>query len=268
MVRGVLVLAALLAAETAEAGPRDGYTKHDWPVQTILRPLTLAPDMAEFRGDTFVLSLSDGAYFEPFALAPDIFRGVTRRFTVGVVHNLGFCINDTGCGTVYNDVGLVAHYAVGSHGPAQLAARIGVQVPRFDRLFAGGRVGFTVRAQSWRLALLVEPTLYVGMIGRGDQEPTPEEPDEPDAEGLREVIEAPITIQIQLTSRGLFFLSSGLYGNVSGFSDDYQVPIGVGGSFAINHRVDLGAEFRFTNAAGPNAGLEGRTLFLRAAIRF
>jgi len=255
------------------AQSRDDYTKHDWPVQVVLRPLTLAPEMAEFRGDTFVTRLGKRDIFglkgiiflKSGSLAPDLYRGITHRLTVGILHDQGLCISDTTCGTVYNDIALELSYALLPRGAVPLVVRGGFQFPRFRRFFAGPRIGFTTRLRLWRLALLLEPTLYAGLIGRDDD---PEAPTPLDVPGRAEVIEVPATLQLQMTSRGLLFVTVGAYGPVSDFSNHYKLPVGIGGSFTINHRIDLGAELRFTDLITGEADPSGYpTLFLRAAVR-
>jgi len=264
----LLVALALAQASPTSAGSRDDYTKNDWPVQTILRPLTLAPKMTELSGDTFVVTIGEGRFLDPLALAPDLRVAATRRLTLTMIHDFGFCLNATGCGTVYNDIGLESTTSLIYRGNAQLALRIGVHFPRFNRLFAGARGGFTARLRWRRIALLLEPTIYLGVYGRGPDEDYTSS----DALGRKELLEAPATLQLQVSSRGLIFVTSGLSGRLSGLGDNHVIPLGFGGAFAINHRVDFGAELRFDNAFGTEGdlqtGAKERTLFLRSALRF
>lgn len=266
-------LSPVFCRGVAEAGPRDDYTKNDWPVQAVLRPLTLAADMWELGGDTFLVNASSGAFGEPVALAPDVRRGITRRFTLGVLHDLGFCIRDAGCSTVYNDLALEGAYALFSRGNLQFAVRGGAEVQQFDRLFAGIRAGITGRLHVRRLALVFEPTLYSGVFGRSYDPPEPDEdPANPDRVGRREMIDMPVAFQLQATATGLLlFVSTGISGTLEGFGDSYRIPIGVGALYALNHKVDFGGEFRFENFAGQDgaapSGTDLRTLLLRFALR-
>jgi hypothetical protein len=56
---------------------------------------------------------------------------------------------------------------------------------------------------------------------------------------------------------------------VGGFGDSYQVPVGVGGTFAINNMLDVRAQFAFDNLLGkqlPGGGrADARTLAIGAA---
>jgi len=273
LLRLTLLAISISSASARADSYRDDYTKNDWPVQVILRPLTLAAEMSEVRGDTFVtrlgkrdiFGLSGVVFLRSGSLAPDFYRGITRRLTLGILHDQGLCISDTTCGTIYNDIGVEASYAVVAHGPAQLVARAGFQFPRFRRLFAGPRFGFTTRLRLWRVAFLLEPTLYTGLVGRADD---PEAPTALDVPGRTEIVEVPLTIQVQVSSRGLVLLTVGAYGPLANFADHYKLPVGIGGSFTINHRIDLGAELRFTDLITGEADPSGYpTLFLRAAIR-
>jgi hypothetical protein len=250
---------------------RNDFTKHDWPVQPILRPLTLAPKMREVSGDTFLFNLSSGQIAAPIAIAPTIRSGLTRRLTLNIIHELGICISTNGCGSTYNDVGLEAEYSLWRGSLFQATFRAGLQAPRFDRFFFGARAGVTMRVRLWPIAVVLSPTLYAGFVGRDDQ-PPPEEgepdPDPVDATGRAELIDVPITVQAQLGPRGLLILISGLAGPLSGLGDAYRVPIGFGGLFAINHKVDLGLVWRFDDLLGQAGSIDFRTLLIRAALRF
>jgi hypothetical protein len=253
-------------ATSHEGSPeRDAYTKNDWPVQPILRPLTLAPKMREIAGDTFLFNLSSNQVAEPIALAPDIRFGLTRRLTLGIIHDYGICISTNGCGSTYNDMGIEGTYSLVDATALQAAIRVGLQAPRFSRFFFGARAGLTMRLRVWPVALVFAPTVYLGMVGREDDS----EADDPaDATGRADILYAPLTAQLQLGARFLVLLSTGVNGPVSGFSDVYTVPFGFGAVFAINHKVDLGLAWRFENLLGNTGSADLRTLLIRAALRF
>lgn len=256
-------LALLATAGDARAGDDDGlYTKSDWPLQTIQRPLTLADSMLEIRGDTFRVNLSSGdtpfpgdGFGKPITVAPDLYFGVDDRLTVGITHERGFCLTgeEGSCSSVYDDLGIEALYGVMRAGTLQAAAHGGVLFPSLADPFVGGvRVGFLTRLRVASVAVVFDPTLYLGIFER---------------DALGEHLELPLDLQYQLNTQTMLYASTGVEGELSGFGDAYRVPIGVGANFAVNERFDFGGELRLANAAGQGASADERWLLLRAALR-
>jgi hypothetical protein len=58
------------------------------------------------------------------------------------------------------------------------------------------------------------------------------------------------------------FVDTGIAGPTSGFSDSYDIPVGVGGLFSATPMVDVGAKFDFTNLAGKGHSADGRDLLI------
>lgn len=246
----VLWIAPAAAEEAAGV-----YTKHDWPLEAIRRPLTLASSMLEIRGDTLRVNLSDGAFAEPISIAPDVYFGVTDLFTVGVTHETGFCLTgeEGGCARTYDDIGLDAIYALMRAGSLQAAVHGGLVSHRFSDPFAGGlRAGLRARVIAGQVAVVVDPTLDIELFER---------------DLVADVLRVPVDIQYQLEAQTMVFVTSGIEGPLDGFGDGYRIPIGLGVLFAVNERLDLGAELRLGNAAGKDATIDDRWLFARAALR-
>lgn len=231
------------------------YSKHDWPLEAIRRPLTLAASMLEIRGDTLRINLSDDAFAEPISVAPDIYFGVTDLFTVGVTHETGICLTgeDGGCARSYDDIGLDAIYALMRAGTLQVAAHGGLVAHRFSDPFAGGlRAGLRTRIVAGKVAVIVDPTLDVELFER---------------DLVEDFLRVPVDVQYQLEAQTMIFVSSGVEGPLDGFGDGYRIPLGLGILFAVNERLDVGAELRLGNAAGQDATIDERWLFARAALR-
>ena len=224
----------------------------DWPFALAERPLTLAQGMLEIRGDTFLFNLSDNSFGEPVSVAPDVWYGVNKDLTVGITHETGICFN-AGCG--YNDFGLEAIYGLASLGRFALAAQGGVLFPGTDPFGMGVRAGLVVRAAAGALSVVAEPSIYIGFAGRDDVR--------------KDTIEVPLEIQYQLNHKLNVHVSTGLTnGRLDGFGDNARIPIGLGVTYALMHRLDVGAEFAFTNLIGPESGkTDGRFLALRLALR-
>jgi hypothetical protein len=233
------------------------YSKSEWPLALVDRPLTNAAGMIELRGDTFRLNLSKSSVGEPISLAPDVYYGLNNLLTIGITHQTGICITgeDKGCAKPYNDVGIDALYALMRVGSFQVAARGGLQMPQFSPDFAAGlNLGIASRLTVGKVAVRVEPTLYLGAIGRGD--------------GFKEFLSLPTQLQFQANPQTAVFLSTGIFGPLSGFGDAYQVPVGLGTLFAINNRIDIGAEIRFLNLLGNQFDGVGRADLREAIARF
>ena len=270
LVCSLICISSRAWADDDDDGEAQGvYAKDDWPLATIQRPLTLAAGMLEIRGDTLRVGLSSNdnvSVGDPVVIAPDLFYGIDEKFTVGVVHHFGllqpagFCISGDLCGKTYNAIGLEAQYSLMRGGNFQVAGRGGLSFPQFSDDFVGGlTLGLSTRIRGGSIALLIEPTLYVGAINR-DLAP--------------DVLFLPVALQYQLNGQTMVYLSSGVNGPLDGdvgFGDSYQIPAGLGANFAVNNRLDFGAEFNFANVAGKDNLVyskgEERSFIARMALR-
>lgn len=253
------------------------FNKDNYPLETIHRPLTLVGGMLSIQGDTFRMGLHgpDGYDFsKPMVLAPDILYGVNGQLTVGVVHTnrfgaalpAGFCVSGTdgGCYKSYNATGAEAIYALTRGGNVGLAFHGGLSSPAFkfptmdgDEFLAGLDAGLTLRGKGGKVAVVIDPNVYIGAIGR---------------DFLKDYLFVPIDIQYQLNPQTMIFLSSGFNGPFKKMGDSYQIPVGIGANFAANNRIDFGAEIEAENVAGKE--IEGArerfdfiTFIARLAIR-
>jgi hypothetical protein len=250
------------------------FNKETWPLQTVHRPLTLAGGMLEIRGDTLRIGLSKNSdlgvgFGEPIVIAPDIFFGVNGQLTVGITHSnrfgsfapAGFCVGGDLCGEGYNAIGAQAIYALTRGGNLGLAIHGGLSAPAFSPDFTLGLdAGMTLRIKGGKIAVVADPTIYVGVLNR----PSDTEP------GIKEWVFLPIDFQYQLNTQTMVFLSSGMYGQLDGLGDNVQIPAGLGGNFAVNNRADIGAEIEFGNVAGKDTAFkkfQERTFIARLAIR-
>jgi hypothetical protein len=280
-----LALAQPAFAQDDEDIAQGVFNKETWPLQTIHRPLTLAGGMLEIRGDSLRIGLSKNSdldpevgFGDPIVLAPDVFYGVNSQFTLGITHTnrfgsfapAGFCVSGDLCrDRAYNAIGAEAQYGLTRGGNVGLMAHGGLSAPAFkfvdDKFTMGLLAGVTLRGKGGNIAVVLDPTIYVGIINR------PKELDTgiPDP-GIKETVFLPIDIQYQLNTQSMIFLSSGVYGQLDGFGDNYQIPAGIGANFAINNRADLGGEIEFANLAGKDTTFkkfQERTFIARLAIR-
>ena len=255
----VLLVAALAPAALADDYDYDydddssaeEFDSATWPLRYTRRPLVLAKGMAEIKAALGV-DLSADVAFDTVFLAPSLMYGVSRQLTVGVDHERGVCFTSA-CGKTYNDIGLVALYSLMGKGSLQVAAQGGLRIPAFDPFAIGVEAGIDLRLTAGNLAIRTEPLFYFGVTKRD--------------EVRKDVVSVPVWIELQVNEQTAAFLQSGISGPLSGFSDGYAVPVGIGAVFAVSNRIDVGGEVTFTNVGGANGGADGRVLLARAAFR-
>ena len=233
------------------------FNKDNYPLETIHRPLTLVGGMLSIQGDTFRMGLNAPDpydFADPMVLAPDILYGVNGQLTVGLVHTnrfgniapAGFCVSskqpDGICYKGYNAAGLEAIYALTRGGNVGLAFHGGLSSPAFkfptadgDEFLMGIDAGMTIRGKGGKIAVVLDPSVYINAIGR---------------DFLKDYLFVPLDIQYQLNAQTMVYLSSGFNGPMSGLGKAYQIPVGIGANFAANNRIDFGAEIEVENAAG------------------
>jgi hypothetical protein len=261
-----LMVAASIGFVASPALAQDesgNYGKGDWPLAAVKRPLTLAPMMLEIRGDTLGINLSSDQVGKPIFIAPDLYFGINNKFTVGLTHQVGVCLGgaEKNCAKAYNDLGLEAQYSLMSAGNLALMGHGALMLSSLsDPTIVGLDVGMALRVSGGSVAVKVDPTIYVGVIGRDELPSLPNV-------GPKEYLHIPVELQYQLNFQTMLFLSTGLFGPTDGFGDVYQVPVGLGALFAVNNRIDFGTEFRFTDAAGKNNTADARQLFVRFGLR-
>lgn len=254
------------------------YNKDNWPLEVVNRPLTLAAGMAEIGGDTLRLGISGGEAFdawEPIVLAPELRYGLSGQLQIGVTHTnhsffppAGFCVSgeDNKCPKGYNAIGLEAEYALTRGGNVNLSARGGLTSGRFDPDFALGlTAGLEIRFRGGPIAVIVDPNVYIGVVERDTFPFGMADDTHPDYLFL------PATIQYQFNTQAVFFLESGVNAPFKDMGDFYQIPAGLGASYALNNRMDAGLELYFANVAGKDFGsvekFDERYLIARLAIR-
>jgi hypothetical protein len=272
----LVVASACCVAAAQPAGAQEGTAS--WPLEAVNRPLTLAAGMVEIGGDSLIVGVSGGEADpgQPILLAPELRYGVSGQLQIGVTHTnhfpffppAGVCVSgeEKGCAKVYNTVGAELEYALSSGGSAELSARAGATVGRFDPDFAlGATAGLEARLRSGSIAVVIDPSVYIGIIERdtfpigmaGDSHP--------------DWLFLPVRLQLQATSQAMIYAMSGLNTPLKDMGDFYQIPAGLGASYAASNRMDIGLEFQVANAAGKDLGLveklDERYLIARIAFR-
>jgi hypothetical protein len=282
-----IAITIALVAATATARADDAaetYTADNWPTSVILRPLTLAKNMLEIRGATVEAFLGANRAFKPVELSPAVFYGIADGMTIGVTHGngvggvygapatSGICLTGTGngCPNVYNNINVEAYHRI-ARGKLWLATHPSLEFPSFSPdFFVAFRVAVTGRYRLGdKLAVLFDPGVLIGFNGRGQRVAMPS-----NGKGnATELISVPVQLEIQPTPQLEVALITNLVGSVSdpGFGDSYRIPLGAGATFALNHKLDVGGDFIFTNVLGKqgmNVGrLDERVAVVRVAFR-
>jgi hypothetical protein len=244
------LLLGLLLAGPARAD--EDYDKATWPLRLTQRPLVLAPGMLEVSADLHINVSEGGDDFDRVYLPLGVFYGVNRQLTVGIDHEIGICFS--GCDKTYNDIGVTGLYSLMGKGSFQAALQAGLRFPELDPdVGAGIEAGMDVKLIAGSLALVAEPLFYFGLASRD--------------EVRKDTLAIPLRLEIQVNEQTALYVFSGFFGPLDGFGDNLAIPVGLGALFAVSNRIDVGAEFRFTNLIGNNGGAEGREILLRAALR-
>lgn len=263
LVHASLAIALLaLFARPAAAQEEEEFNKDTWPLAVNMRPLTLVGGMLEIRGDTVVVNLSDSSVGDPVLVSPHIYYGVNNKLTVGIVHQRSICVAGDACDKAYNDVTLDMLYGFMVKGSVQAAGHLGIALQSFDPFVGGLNVGVLARFGTGKVALVFDPKIYVGAIGRDEAAFVP----------TKEYVSVPVRIQLQVNGQTNAFVSTGIEGALENFGDNYRVPVGLGATFAVNNRLDFGAEFQFGNLGGKvfDGGpgrIDERWLYGRIALR-
>jgi hypothetical protein len=220
-----------------------------------------------------VINLTKGVEAEPVNFSGAAYFGVNDSLAAGVTTNVhgeiwgfgnasvagvpsnGLCLGgtDSGCPKVFNNVSLDGLVGFIRQPGTDAALRVGADFVSLDPAAVAAHVGFFARFTGGPLAVLVDPSVQIG-ITRRDQ-------------GNKEAIFVPIRLGFQTSSDLNVGLVTGLAAPLDGFSDRYTIPLGVSGLFALGSRVDVGAVFAFPNAFGNGSSSEVRTLGFVAHVR-
>ena len=208
------------------------------------------------------INFSAAAAFKPFSIAPDIWYGVSDKFTVGLVHSFvgetgimggfgsGICLsgNANGCDGVYGNAGLDARYQIKT-GTFGVAFDGGLFANDLSPLVLAGKAGVVGR---WRpsakskLAVDIAPNLFFGLTEREG------------AQANKEVLTMPATLMYGVTPKVVAAFQVGLVLPFEQAGDNYFVPVSVGGNYMLNKRASVDAAFTFLHlAGGGNVGATG-----------
>jgi hypothetical protein len=243
--------AALLAASAAAAEEHAGG---EYPISYIERPLALPAGMFQISA-ALLANLSSGSAFRPLFLSPGVAFGVDGKLQIGVSSN-GLCINlgnllenghsIFGCPYAVNDFAVEADYDIVHQPGLDAAVQTAVLVnPINPTSLVELAAGIDLRMVQGKFAIRAGPKLAVGLNQRDI--------------GNREFLRVPLDFILQVDKQ--LALSAGLDLNLlldppdpHSFGDFLTIPVRVGGLFAVNNKIDLGAVFGFDNLLGKGPG--------------
>jgi hypothetical protein len=234
-----------------------------YPLEFIARPNTLHEGMLELRLDA-IASLSSGAVFKPFILAPSVNYGINDAFQIGILHSASLCLSGTsgGCPSVYNDITVDAHYNFLRDATRDVNVHAGVDVTFIDvlddtRIATALRVGvFGSIVFASRLALYFDPFIAIGVTERDL--------------GVDQGFAIPLRLAFQATPELTPFLDVALGGPFSNLGDNLGMPVAIGVNYALSNMFDLGAAIGLLDLLGGddyNGAFDRRQVVVYGAYR-
>jgi hypothetical protein len=231
--------------------------------------VTLRQGGFSIDGD-LVVSLSSGAVGKPIQIVPNFYYGISDQLSVGLAHNpgaeifqtqgRGLCLTgDTGgCAKVYNNLSLDSLFSFSRSSTMDIAFHGGLDfISLSDPTALSLRLGVKGKTMVGPMILVFDPSISIGLTERDIN---------------KESISLPVRLGFMATPELNLGLSIGLFGllnpPIGGFGDFYFVPLGVGGTYAVNSTLDVRAQFTLDRLiAGSNGGADARTLSVGAAWR-
>jgi hypothetical protein len=143
---------------------------------------------------------------------------------------------EAGCPHRYDSVAIDALTPL-TDGDVAVAARIRWVAASFSPFKPSLRVGALIRLRRGPPALVLDPHRVVGLASRD--------------RGNRDQLNVPLRGQVQVTSRVVATLLTGVRGELATFGDAFAVPIGAGVEVSPRPAWDIGLEAGFPRLLGP-----------------
>jgi len=204
---------------------------------------------------------------KPFSIVPNVYYGVTDQLSVGLASNpgsevfqtaigSGLCLSgqENGCGKIYTNISLDALFSFLRSGTMDVGAHGGLDMGFGDSTLMGLRLGVKGRTLAGPLILTFDPSLVIGLNHRSDPLPN------------KETLVVPVRLGFMATPMLNLGLSVAIAGPLDGFGDAYAVPVGLGGTFAINNNLSARAQFTLLNLGGKVPDGVGRADFRALSI--
>jgi hypothetical protein len=248
-VRRTLALAIVVAARLARAdAPLPGGDALVLDADEIAARVTIEYELAPRLAG------------KPTSFAPDVWFGVTRALTVGIIHSnasvsridraASFCFHHHpiyGCVRTYHNAGLDARYALRG-GSLAIAAHARLLLRDVDPYKPAVTLGTAALWSHGRLTLAADPYLRLGLFNTD--------------RGNRTNLMLPLDVAVRVVARTELGLHTGYDSDIAVWRDGFHIPLGVYARAAVTSHVEVGALFGFTSALGPQDTLSRRLLWL------
>lgn len=238
-ITGVFVLLLLSLAGVAHAQSQSGeYTlglpKSD-PTKERLR-MTLPKGRVLVQG-YLAMNLSSDLAFKPVSLSPDVWYGFSDDISIGLTHSsvgaggvyggagTSLCLTgeDNGCASFYNNVALLGRYNLIDTGLA-LAVQGGLVVNNIDPFFFGIQVGAVGRWEYKPIAIVFQPSIYVGLTEREGGVGTA---------GNTEVITLPVAAMYDVSPELAVGLQTGVNLGLDDIAEQWTLFLSLGGRYVV-----------------------------------
>jgi len=246
------------------------------PAAASATNITLHQGGIGIDGDIGV-GLSKGAAGKPISIVPNVYYGVTDTLTVGLADNpgseifqtlglaqRGLCLSgSTNCAKTYNNISLDGLFSFSRSGTMDIGAHGGLDTQFGADTLLSLRVGVKGKLQAGQFVLVFDPSLNLGLNKR-------------DADFNKEVLQLPMRFGFMVTPQLNLGLSIAFISPIDPpsplkVSDIYQVPVGIGGTFAVNNMLDVRAQCTLdtlgnaSNSLGGAGRVDARSFAIGAA---
>jgi len=242
-----------------------------YPDEYALRPLTLASGTFQATVPV-VLNLSKNKVLKPVWVPLDLRLGVNDQLELFISHNAfgsplavgegGVCLGGTNrfCEKLYNNVNVGGQMSLLKDNGLELSGIVALEFRRLSSpMYLAVEVGVGLKYVGAPISIKAAPVIGIGANKR--------------SVGNKEFLSVPVQLAYQASPQFAIFLDTGIFGPTSNFSDLYDVPVGIGASFLVQHGLDVGAEFMLPAAvassrvSSDSRGFNARTLMVFAAYR-
>ena len=234
------VIVALCAARDGSAGPTDPFAP------------SLVLDATHFTAAlTFEANLAPLQVGSPTSLAPDLWYGVTRDLTVGVIHSDAsidrvpaffepgetICVHleEVSCPRHYHGSGVDGVYAI-QRGALDVALHARFLIRDVDPIKPALTLGSTLRWRHRWLSVVGDPYVQLGLANR--------------SAGNRAELWLPVTVAYAPIARASIELHTGYNSDFAVWNDGYYVPVLVRVRGRVIDQLELGAGIGFASVLG------------------
>ncbi|MGN6108118.1 MAG: hypothetical protein ACTHU0_23625 [Kofleriaceae bacterium] len=255
MQRALVATAILAAARAAHAAPDD----------LVTRPLVLDAGQLEARL-VVEANLQNRRFAVPLSLSPDLWYGVSPRWTLGIIHSnqsvdrvaagASVCVRESqgpiGCDRPYSNVGVDARWSW-REGELAVAPRARLLLRDVDPWKPAVTIGALARWTRGRFAITSDPYLRLGLANRD--------------RGNRAALFVPVWLAVQPTCRWLIALHTGWDGELATIRDGWHVPFALAMVVRPTSSIDVGLEAGFPSLLGPQNDQKQRAALFSVAWR-